>query len=164
MFYCFSTHCGQTTKDTGFLQIRHSVISRSREIPTLTLILLKWRIWWASNNASKWQIGFNSAFKRLIKLARSSKTHYQHNVKILNWVMFESCHLKDTRFANLFLLIAGNFKFKLCDGLYLHQPPIQYGDNKQLLWNNKMLAKQIHNTQRQKCFLKKKFAKSDSRW
>jgi len=30
----------------------------------LTLILLTWRIWWA-NNASKWQMGFSSAFKRL---------------------------------------------------------------------------------------------------
>jgi hypothetical protein len=29
----------------------------------LTLILLTWRIWWAPNNASKWQIWFNSAFK-----------------------------------------------------------------------------------------------------
>ena len=32
---------------------------------TLTLILLTWRIWWAPNNASKWQMGFNSAFKGL---------------------------------------------------------------------------------------------------
>jgi len=32
---------------------------------TLTLILLTWRIWWAPNNASKWQKGFNSAFKGL---------------------------------------------------------------------------------------------------
>jgi len=31
----------------------------------LTLILLTWRIWWASNNASKWQMGFNQAFKGL---------------------------------------------------------------------------------------------------
>jgi len=30
---------------------------------TLTLILLTWRIWWAPNNASRWQMGFNSAFK-----------------------------------------------------------------------------------------------------
>jgi hypothetical protein len=29
----------------------------------LTLILLTWRIWWARNNASKWQMGFNSVFK-----------------------------------------------------------------------------------------------------
>ena len=33
--------------------------------PHLTLILLTWRIWWAPNNASKWQMGFNLAFKVL---------------------------------------------------------------------------------------------------
>jgi hypothetical protein len=32
---------------------------------SLTLILLTWRIWWVPNNASKWQMGFNSAFKGL---------------------------------------------------------------------------------------------------
>jgi hypothetical protein len=32
----------------------------------LTLILLTWRIRWAPNNASRWQVGFNSAFKGLI--------------------------------------------------------------------------------------------------
>jgi hypothetical protein len=31
----------------------------------LTLYPLMWRIWWAPNNASKWQMGFNSAFKGL---------------------------------------------------------------------------------------------------
>jgi hypothetical protein len=31
----------------------------------LTLILLTWRIWWAPNNASKWQMGFNLVFKGL---------------------------------------------------------------------------------------------------
>ena len=34
--------------------------------PYLTLILLMWRIGWAPNNTSKWQMGFNSAFKGLI--------------------------------------------------------------------------------------------------
>jgi len=29
----------------------------------LTLTLLTWRIWWAPNNASRWQMRFNSAFK-----------------------------------------------------------------------------------------------------
>jgi len=29
----------------------------------LTLNLLTWRKWWASNNASRWQMGFDSAFK-----------------------------------------------------------------------------------------------------
>jgi hypothetical protein len=32
----------------------------------LTLILLTWRKWWAPNNASKEQMGFNSGFKGLI--------------------------------------------------------------------------------------------------
>ena len=31
----------------------------------LTLILLTWKIWWASNNASRWQMEFNSTFKGL---------------------------------------------------------------------------------------------------
>ena len=31
----------------------------------LTLILLTWRIWWDHNKASKWQMGFNSAFNPL---------------------------------------------------------------------------------------------------
>jgi len=31
----------------------------------LTLILLMWRTWWAPNNASKWLMGFNSAFELL---------------------------------------------------------------------------------------------------
>jgi len=31
----------------------------------LTLIPLTWRIWWAPNNASKWQMGFNLVFKGL---------------------------------------------------------------------------------------------------
>ena len=31
----------------------------------LTLTLLTWRIWWAPNNASRWQMRFNSAFKGL---------------------------------------------------------------------------------------------------
>ena len=34
----------------------------------LTLILLTWRIGWAPNNASRWQMGFNLAFKGLISM------------------------------------------------------------------------------------------------
>ena len=32
----------------------------------LTLILLTWRIWWATINASRWQVGFNLVFKGLM--------------------------------------------------------------------------------------------------
>ena len=42
-------------------------------LTTLTLIPLTWRIWWAPNNASKWQIGFNSAFKGLMILKKELK-------------------------------------------------------------------------------------------
>ena len=37
----------------------------------VTLILLTWRIWWASNNANRWQMGFNLAFKGL------KQSHYK---------------------------------------------------------------------------------------
>ena len=33
---------------------------------TLTLTLLTWTVWRAPTNASKWRMGFNSAFKGLI--------------------------------------------------------------------------------------------------
>ena len=35
-------------------------------ISSLTIILLTWRKWWAPNNASRWQMGFNSAFEGLM--------------------------------------------------------------------------------------------------
>ena len=35
-------------------------------IQRLTLILLMWTIWRAPTSASKWRMGFNSAFKGLI--------------------------------------------------------------------------------------------------
>ena len=33
---------------------------------SLTLTLLTWTKWWARASASKWRMGFNSAFKGLI--------------------------------------------------------------------------------------------------
>ena len=51
------------------------------QLPTvLTLILLMWRKGWAPNDASKWQMGFNSAFKGLIDL----KT-MEYRVSFLLW-------------------------------------------------------------------------------
>ena len=50
--------CRAKNKQTNFIICTHQL--------WLTLILLTWRIWWAPNNASKWQMGFNSAFKWLI--------------------------------------------------------------------------------------------------
>jgi hypothetical protein len=42
------------------------IILKYRIWKKLTLILLTWRIWWVPNNARRWQMGFNSAFKGLI--------------------------------------------------------------------------------------------------
>jgi hypothetical protein len=41
----------------------------------LTLILLTWRMWWAPNNASKWEMGFNLAFKGLNVAVLASKVY-----------------------------------------------------------------------------------------
>ena len=45
----------------------HFIVQRTvfRNILCLNLTLLTWRIWWAPNNASRWQVGFNRVFKRL---------------------------------------------------------------------------------------------------
>jgi len=40
-----------------------------RTLSSLTLILLTWRIRRANNNASRWQMEFNSVYKGLIKSA-----------------------------------------------------------------------------------------------
>jgi len=45
------------------IQLMHPLKTQSHS--HLTLILLTWRIWWAPNNASKWQMGFNPAFNPL---------------------------------------------------------------------------------------------------
>jgi len=36
---------------------------KSRTPLPLTFNPLTWKIWWAPNNASRWQMGFNLAFK-----------------------------------------------------------------------------------------------------
>ena len=52
-------------------KIRHAIVNKFHGVNfcpfvVLTLILLTWRIWWAPNSVSKWQMGFNSAFKGLM--------------------------------------------------------------------------------------------------
>ena len=53
----------------------------------LTLNPLTWKIWWAPNNASRWQMGFNSACKGLMNTwifpdsfsGKSSNTKFHEN-------------------------------------------------------------------------------------
>jgi len=44
----------------------------------LTLIPLTWRIWWARNKASRWQMGFNSAFKWLMLINMCDRIFDEH--------------------------------------------------------------------------------------
>jgi len=47
-------------------------------VSALTLTLLTWRIWWAPSNVSKWQMGFNMAFKGLIRIGYLPDTDVEH--------------------------------------------------------------------------------------
>jgi hypothetical protein len=47
-----------------------------RRVNDFTLILLTWRKWSTPNNASKWQMGFNSAFKGLNSSTKIVKYTY----------------------------------------------------------------------------------------
>jgi len=62
----------------------------SLSVNDLTLILLTWRKWWTPNNATKWQMGFNSAFKVLtiIVITYYMSLRVQNNV-----VPWHSCAL-----------------------------------------------------------------------
>ena len=51
----------------GQVQLFRRRLTVGKPASPLTLILLTCRIWWAPNNASKWQMGFNSEFKGLIQ-------------------------------------------------------------------------------------------------
>jgi hypothetical protein len=53
------------TQNAEFWMLNLVVNMRFTNRQSLTLILLTWRIGWAPNNASKWQMGFNSEFRGL---------------------------------------------------------------------------------------------------
>jgi len=58
------THKQKT--DSAITGTKYCDVTDTSDIMSLTLILLTWRIWRAPNNACRWQMGFNSAFKGLI--------------------------------------------------------------------------------------------------
>jgi len=70
----------------------------------LTLILLTWRIWWSTNNASKWQMGFNSAFKGL---KWKKFTFFLHSVcRCSVWLPERTAITSINRAKDLFFVIA----------------------------------------------------------
>jgi len=54
-----------TGHTTFYTKAKNSSSPNQSRHSMLTLTPLTWRIWWAPNNASKWQMGFNLAFKGL---------------------------------------------------------------------------------------------------
>jgi len=58
--------CARLCPASAPLLLLLSVLQHVSSGAALTLTLLTWRIWRAPNNASRWQMGFNSAFKGLI--------------------------------------------------------------------------------------------------
>jgi len=60
-------------KEYGWVLLVESTVARSLDMlqRRLTLNPLTWKIWWAHNNASRWQTGFNSAFKWLMPVRQT---------------------------------------------------------------------------------------------
>jgi hypothetical protein len=65
---------------------------------SLNLILVTWKIWWAFNNAGRWQMGFNSAFKMLNNRRLhnfNSKSKYLFPKRIFtSWKMLTEFNVK----------------------------------------------------------------------
>ena len=69
-----------------YVCVKHIVTNRSLRHICLTLILLTWTIWRAPTNASKWRMGFNSAFKGLnhLRQRNTKKTKVRWPSRLLN--------------------------------------------------------------------------------
>jgi hypothetical protein len=68
---------------TRYLQNIPKVIlflRNTKQYSHLILILLKCRIGWAPNNASKWQMGFNLAFKGLSNISFKIVSLYNYTL------------------------------------------------------------------------------------
>ena len=80
--------------ETSRMGAPYIYIISSLKVNDLTLILLTWRKWWASNNASKQQMGFNSGFKGLSK---KNFLSVELNYKSFSFALTESKKKKNDR-------------------------------------------------------------------
>ena len=83
--------CGLPGSTVFFRIISKTVrFSEEKLYLTLTPILLTWRIWWAPNNASRLQMGFNSAFKGLnVCLIFSTNCIWNISYPTKNWARYD---------------------------------------------------------------------------
>jgi hypothetical protein len=105
---------------TLFTKVRHVSLSWFR----LTLYLLTWRILLAPNNASKGQVGFNSAFKGLIHYALSHCFCWRSNL-ILSQLLLGN----DTRCYRLTSLWTSPHQYK---GAYCGLP-VNFAERQQVV-------------------------------
>jgi hypothetical protein len=104
---------------TGFHAILYfSIFHKSIEKlqVSLTLILLTCRIWWAPNNASRWQIEFNSAFIGLISVFTTARHLSQYWARLIQSTSFYRMYLRCILILSLFLCLdlpRGIFSFTL---------------------------------------------------
>ena len=77
----------------------------------LILILITWRIWWAPNNASRWQMGFNSAFKGLNSGGRlKSRTVQFYDVLEVRGLIFRTMQSHAVLYTFIFGAHSQNFE------------------------------------------------------
>jgi hypothetical protein len=84
--FCGSLLTGCVGRNNCFADIGCEVTAAS-----LTLILLMWRIRWAPNNASRWQIGFNLAFKGLNWTVFLAYFHILRTESVGTWLLRCGC-------------------------------------------------------------------------
>jgi hypothetical protein len=82
---------------------------------TLTLILLTWRIWWAPNNASKWQMGFNLAFEGLMWVGVVTNACYFYHILWRIKIVHQNIPVLNSIYV-LFVVRNLLYSFKLPDG------------------------------------------------
>jgi hypothetical protein len=91
----------------------------------LSLILLTWRIWWAPNNASRWQMGFNSEFKMLKNFDTLGKKTCKPT-EWVGWVVLCSC-VQDG--VNIY-----HWHIAQRDGSY-QKKTFTLSENRRIVWN-----------------------------
>jgi len=104
--------------------------------PTDLFIPLTWRIRWAPNNASKWQMGFNSAFKGLNGVVRFAErqnlvsvrgpSHFKRS--LLTWSYNTGCFKKSftplKAYRNLYRGHTQRFELSKCNKTHRVLPRI----------------------------------------
>jgi hypothetical protein len=86
--------CNETSVSNYHYTVRNMPEDRRSQVDkittvTLTLILLTWNIGRAPNNVSKWQMGFNSAFKGL-KLHSTKAFPFQKATRQAPYIFMQS--------------------------------------------------------------------------